>query len=114
MGGGLLSPTGIIGFIGVIAAGFAVALLGTVRALRENLSDARARNKDLEDERDDYKQKYLDEVAGHALTKADLETMTRTVTGEAHWVALEVLVHDVIDRIKALTTLVDSFRRGPR
>ena len=110
--GDLLNPTGIIGVVGVIATGFAVALLGTVRALRETVDDLRGRVSDLEHERDDLKGKLTDAADRLETSQADLETIKRVVTGEVHWVTLEQLLRDLIDRFGRLTERLEAFLRG--
>lgn len=85
----LLSPSGVVGAIGIIAAGVAMALFGTVRTLRESVADLRGRVDDLEKERDGLKAGLAEEKADHLNTRRDLEAVTKVVTGETHWVALE-------------------------
>lgn len=107
----LLSPAGIIGIIGTLASGVALALLGTVRQLRDALTDLRARVEDLETERDDFKGRLAEEKASHDITRQDLTALTKVVTGEAHWVAIEQLIRDLIDRFKAITDKLDRVLR---
>ena len=90
----LLSPSGIVGAIGIIAAGVAMALFGTVRTLREAVGDLRSRVDDLEKERDSLKIGLAEEKADHLATQRDLEAVKRVVTGETHWVAIESQIAD--------------------
>ena len=90
----LLTPSGIVGAIGAIAAGVAMALLATVRTLRESLSDLRSRVDDLEKERDGLKVRIAEKEVAHRETQRDLETLKKVVTGEAHWVSIESQLAD--------------------
>lgn len=56
-------------------------LRGTVTNLRENLKDAR-------DEIADKERRLTEAETANAVQKADLEALTRVVTGEVHWIAM--------------------------
>ena len=90
----LLSPSGVVGTIGIIAAGVAMALFGTVRTLRESVADLRGRVDDLEKERDGLKVTVAEEKAAHLGTQRDLEALKKVVTGETHWVSIETQLAD--------------------
>ena len=90
----LFSPSGIVGAIGIIAAGVAMALFGTVRTLREAVSDLRSRVGDLEKERDSLKVSNAEKDATFLALERDHEALKKVVTGETHWVAIESQLAD--------------------
>lgn len=73
--------TGVFGVTTILATAVAGLIWGTVRTVRDAASDLRGRVGDLEAERAKDKARI-----------AELETanvvLTKTVTGEVHWVAL--------------------------
>lgn len=97
----LLSPSGIVGAIGIIAAGIAMALFGTVRTLRESVSDLRSRVGDLESERDGLKVRLAERDAAHLATERDLEAVKKVVTGETHWVSIEAQLQELHRQVTA-------------
>lgn len=107
-------------------------LRGTVVNLREQLKDARDEIADLERRRERETTERTEQAATDATQIARLEagiaTLTSTVTGEIHWVALgeqleqhhsaaEVhwrhLAAATVRLEKALTDLVDELKKGP-
>jgi len=73
--------TGVFGITTIIATAVAGLVWGTVKTVRDTASDLRGRVGDLEAGR------YLDKARIAELETAN-EVLTKTVTGEVHWVAL--------------------------
>jgi hypothetical protein len=77
--------TGIFGITTILATAVAGLVWGTVKTVRDTASDLRGRVGDLETER--AKDKAL-----IAELRTENTVLTKTVTGEVHWVALTALL----------------------
>lgn len=101
--------------VGVTVATLAVGGIryGNLKNLREELAQERLSKEELRKDRDDARQELADER--HARTedarkfehqisqlRGDVETLRRTVTGEAHLVAMDGALHDLTEHVAAL------------
>lgn len=113
-----LSPAGIIGLLGMLAAGWGLTKHATVKTLQDTNEARGIRIEDLEAEviRKDKALAAKDRELGErdeviASKDRDLEAVAKVVTGEAHWVAIEHLIADLTVLVKALADKVDSLLR---
>jgi hypothetical protein len=96
----------------IIAAGIAAMRTADVKGLREANNDLRGRVGDLEGERNDAETRLSEEKLRHKATRADLESLGRVITGEAHWVAIESQLTSHHDEVMArLTQIVKALRQ---
>lgn len=98
----------IFGIVAIIAGGAATALFVSVQTLRSSIEDRDKRIAGLEGRVDDLEADLATERTSHEGTKRDLESVTRVVTGEAHWVALEEMVGQVL---KIVTDIAATVRK---
>lgn len=117
----IVSPAGIIGLIGMLAAGWAVVKHATVKTLRDTVTDLRGqladrgtRIEDLEHEAERTQTTVDGLREGIASRDRDLEALAKVVTGEVHWEALEQMLHDLIDRVRNIAERLETLlKRKP-
>lgn len=91
--GGLLQA--VFAATTIVSGGVAAMMFVSVRTLRESIEDRDKRISGLEGRVNDLELQITKELAAHEVTRADLAALSRVVTGEAHWVAIEQKIDDL-------------------
>lgn len=104
----------IFGVVAIIAGGAATALFVSVQTLRASIEDRDKRIEGLEGRLTDVEADLAKEQTAHQGTQRDLESVTRVVTGEAHWVALEGRTEQIFAVVTTIAETLDKLAETVR
>lgn len=103
----------IFGLVAVIAGGIAAAYYANVRTLRDAIGDRDKRIEGLEGRVKDLEADLTTEKAEHVVTRGDLESLKKVVTGETHWVSIEQQIDHVLSIVNRILDNITGRRKKP-